>query len=201
MKRSDWESLNGHKGGVIWFTGLSGSGKTTLSQVAERELFQRGIRSIVIDGDQLRQGLNRDLGYTDHDRKENMRRAAEIAAMFLNAGFVVLVTMISPSVAVRGMIRQRFHSEEYSEIYVKCSLETCERRDPKGLYKKARAGEILDFTGIDSIYEPPLQAELTIDTEHNSMEKCALKLVEFVIQRHNNLGIKESTIINNDYQI
>jgi adenylylsulfate kinase len=111
-----------------------------------------------------------------------------------NEVLVDLVPMISPTEAARDMIRQRFHSEEYAEIYVKCSLETCERRDPKGLYHKARSGEILDFTGINSIYEPPLLTELTIDTEHNSMEKCVISLIEFVIHRYTNVGTKERTI-------
>jgi adenylylsulfate kinase len=181
MERNDWQSLNGHKGGVFWLTGLSGSGKTTLCQQAEQELFRRGVRSVVIDGDQLRKGLNHDLGFSEQDREENLRRAAEVATMFLNTGFVVLVPMISPSSKVRSLIRQRFQSEDFAEVYVKCSLETCEQRDPKGLYQKARKGEIRDFTGIDAIYEPPMHPELIVNTEYESIDNSARSLVEFVI--------------------
>ena len=188
MQRNDWEMLNGHKGGVFWFTGLSGSGKTTLSKKAEEELFKQGIRSVVIDGDQLRQGLNIDLGFSEEDRSENMRRASEVAAMFLNHGFVVLVPMISPSSAARDVIRHRFNSSDFAEIYVQCSLETCEQRDPKGLYRKARKGEIREFTGIDAIYEPPEQAELTVNTENSDMDSCVNKLVEFVIHNYANMA-------------
>jgi adenylylsulfate kinase len=184
MERSDWEYANGHKGGIIWLTGLSGSGKTTLCQKTKVELFQRGVRCVVIDGDQLRQGLNHDLGFSEHDRQENIRRAAEVAALFLNAGFIVLVSMISPSREVRDRIRQRFQSKEFAEIYVECSLETCERRDPKGLYHKARKGEIRDFTGIDAIYEPPIHAELIVNTELESIAKCMHVLVDFIIKNY-----------------
>lgn len=184
MRKKDWEILNGHKAGVFWFTGLSGSGKSTLSQQAEKELFKRGIRCAVIDGDQLRKGLNVDLGFSEEDRKENMRRAAEVASMFLDHGFVVLVPMISPSAAARDAIRHRFQSTLFAEIYVQCSLETCEQRDPKGLYQKVRRGEIREFTGIDAIYEPPIQAELTLNTEVSDMESCVDLLVDFIIKNH-----------------
>jgi len=186
MNSSDWEQWNGHGSGVIWLTGLSGSGKTTLSSEAQRELSRRGIRCIVLDGDQLRQGLNRDLGFSPEDRQENMRRAAEVAAMFADASFIVLVSMISPSEAARSLIRRRFPAEKYTEVYVKCSLEVCEQRDPKGLYRKARAGEIPDFTGIGSIYEPPSQPDLIIDTETDSLEKSAGALVDYIEQRYKN---------------
>lgn len=188
MRRNDWEMLNGHKGGIFWFTGLSGSGKTTLSQKAEEEFFKQGIRCVVIDGDQLRQGLNIDLGFSAEHRRENMRRAAEVAAMFLNQGFVVLVPMISPSSAAREAIRHRFDPRDYAEIYVQCTLETCEQRDPKGLYRKARRGEIREFTGIDAIYEPPEQAELTLNTEDSDMDSCVNELVEFVIHNYANMA-------------
>lgn len=191
MNRNDWEAANGHKGGVFWFTGLSGAGKTTLSRMAEKELLNRGIRCIVIDGDQLRQGLNQDLGFSENDRKENLRRAAEVAMMFLNAGFVVLVSMISPSRTVRDKIRHRFQADEFAEVYVQCALEICERRDPKGLYQKARTGEIQGFTGIDAIYEPPIRAELTINTEQESVENGMHALVEFIIKNYAGSAQKE----------
>ncbi|OME60608.1 adenylyl-sulfate kinase [Paenibacillus odorifer] len=184
MNRKDWELLNGHKAGVFWFTGLSGSGKSTLAQQAEKELFKQGIRCAVIDGDQLRKGLNIDLGFSEEDRKENMRRAAEVASMFLDLGFIVLVPMISPSSAAREAIRYRFQSGEFAEIYVQCSLETCEQRDPKGLYKKARKGEIREFTGIDAIYEAPEHAELTVNTEIYDMESSLNLLVDFVTHNY-----------------
>jgi adenylylsulfate kinase len=162
---------------------LSGSGKTTLSQHAEKELFECGFKCVVIDGDQLRTGLNRDLGFSEDDREENLRRAAEVAAMFLNVGFVVLLPMISPSSEVRDKIRQRFDSQDFAEVYVKCSIDTCEWRDPKGLYKKAREGELRNFTGIDAIYEAPILPELTVDTEHKSIEVCTQELIEFIIRK------------------
>ncbi|AKG37691.1 adenylyl-sulfate kinase [Paenibacillus durus] len=183
IRRKAIERMNGHRGGVVWFTGLSGSGKTTLSQYVEEALFKRGFKCVVLDGDQLRAGLNRDLGFSEEDREENLRRAAEVAAMFLNAGFVALVPMISPSREARDKIRHRFDSRDFAEVYVKCSIEVCERRDPKGLYQKARKGEIRHFTGIDALYEAPIQPELTIDTEHSSVENCTQQLVEFIIRK------------------
>ncbi|MGO4545094.1 adenylyl-sulfate kinase [Paenibacillus sp. 2TAB23] len=180
--KNEWERVNGHKGKVLWFTGLPGSGKSTLAAETERELFQRGIRCVVLDGDQLRSGINSDLGFTDEARRENLRRAAEIASLFLHIGFVVLVSMISPSAEDRSKIRQQFLSEEYMEVYVKCSLKMCEQRDPKGLYRKARSGLIKQFTGIDSLYEPPLEAELTLDTEYKPLEYCVQVLMDSILQ-------------------
>lgn len=194
MTRSDWESLNGHKGAVLWFTGLSGAGKTTLARNVEEELIKQGIRSVVIDGDQLRQGLNADLGFSEEDRKENMRRAAEVSTMFLNQGFVVLVSMISPSSEAREEIRRRFSPGDYAEIYVKCSIEACEKRDPKGLYQKVRKGEIRGFTGIDAIYEPPVFAELTVNTEDNDLECCVSKLMDYIIHNYTLLANKGGSL-------
>lgn len=146
-------------------------------------MFERGFKCVVIDGDQLRAGLNRDLGFSEKDREENLRRAAEVAVMFLNVGFVVLLPMISPSREVRDKTRLRFDSKDFAEVYVKCSIDTCERRDPKGLYQKARKGELRNFTGIDANYEAPKQAELTVDTEQKSIEICTQELVEFIIRK------------------
>lgn len=181
IERNEWEKKNGHRGKVLWFTGLSGAGKSTLASAAEQELFRKGIRCIVLDGDQLRSGINRGLGFTDEDRQENLRRASEIAALFLNVGFVVLVAMISPSAETRSRIRQRFAPGDYAEVYIRCPVEVCEQRDPKGLYQKARAGLIPQFTGIDSLYEPPTEAELTIDTERTSEEESVRRLVEHIL--------------------
>lgn len=182
MLRTDWERVNGHKGGVFWFTGLSGAGKSTISQQVELELYKRSIRSVVIDGDQLRHGLNADLGFSEQDRAENMRRAAEMATMFLNKGFVVIVAMISPSSVARQGIRQHFQLNDYREVYVECSLDICEERDPKGLYQKARTGEIREFTGIDAMYEPPDTPELIINTENSDLKECTNELVAYILQ-------------------
>lgn len=183
MERDFWQKRNGHYGIVIWLTGLSGSGKTTLACEVERQLVSHGLRIVTIDGDQLRQGLNRDLGFTEESRKENLRRAMEVALMFLDKGFVVLVPMISPFESSRREIKNRFERADYAEIYVKCSLEACEQRDPKGLYRKARNGEIPDFTGIDSPYEPPMKPDLLIDTEQLSIEAGTNALVSFIERR------------------
>ncbi|MHA6483025.1 adenylyl-sulfate kinase [Paenibacillus sp. strain BS8-2] len=183
IEQNERESMNGHKGKVLWFTGLSGAGKSTLADATERELFQRGIHCVVLDGDQLRAGINRDLGYSDEDRRENLRRASEIASLFLKVGFIVLVPMISPSAEVRDAIRQRFGNDEYLEIYIKCSIEECERRDPKGLYRKARAGMIKQFTGIDSLYEPPFEPDLIVDTDSESIQQCVRAIVNLILER------------------
>jgi adenylylsulfate kinase len=159
---------------------LSGSGKTTVSLRVEQHLKKQGYQCVVMDGDMLRAGLNRDLGFTEADRVENLRRAAEVAAMFLDAGFIVLVPMITPTDAMREQVRHRFDAKLFAEVYVRCSLDTCEQRDPKGLYRKARQGLIRDFTGIDARYEPPTQPDLTVDTEHQSIEQCVQQLVELI---------------------
>ncbi|OWA35809.1 adenylyl-sulfate kinase [Saccharibacillus sp. O16] len=182
IKRSEWEKRHQHRAKVLWFTGLSGAGKSTLAAAAEKILFDRGVRCVVLDGDQLRSGINRGLGFSDEDRQENLRRASEIAALFLNVGFVVLVAMISPSAEARSQIRQRFAADEYAEVYIQCPVEVCEQRDPKGLYQKARAGLIAQFTGIDSAYEPPVSAELTIDTQSQSEEESIDKLVDYILR-------------------
>ncbi|WP_336773497.1 adenylyl-sulfate kinase [Paenibacillus sp. MMO-58] len=184
IKQHEIKLANQHRVGVVWFTGLSGSGKTTISLRVERLLIDRGYRCVVLDGDMLRAGLNSDLGYTEADRTENLRRTAEVTAMFLDVGFIVLVPMITPTEAMRALIRMRFDEQSYAEVYVRCSLDTCEQRDPKGLYRKARKGIIRDFTGIDGRYEPPPQPELTLDTEHRSVGQCAQQLVEFIDRKY-----------------
>ncbi|MBD3919366.1 adenylyl-sulfate kinase [Paenibacillus sp. PR3] len=173
-----------HRGGVVWFTGLSGSGKTSISQQVEQMLTKLGYRCVILDGDQLRAGLNRDLGFTEADRTENIRRASEVAAMFLAVGFIALVPMITPTTAMREQVRGRFEPESYAEVYVQCSLDVCEERDPKGLYRKARQGLIRNFTGIDAHYEPPMQTDLTLETQHQSIEQCAQQLVEFIERKY-----------------
>ena len=165
---------------VLWFTGLSGAGKSSVANALELALFQRGHHSYLLDGDNVRHGLNRDLGFSDQDRVENIRRIGEVAKLMADAGLVVLSAFISPFRADRDMVRSLMDEGEFVEIHVKASLETCESRDPKGLYKKARAGEIKHFTGIDSPYEPPVDPELVLDTETLSIEQCVDELIRFL---------------------
>ncbi|WP_269469256.1 adenylyl-sulfate kinase [Cupriavidus taiwanensis] len=160
ISRTDRERLNGHKGRVIWFTGLSGSGKSTLANALEVELHSRRMRTYLLDGDNVRRGLNRDLGFSMADRIENIRRIAEVARLMMDAGLVVITALISPFKRERAMARELIGADRFLEVHVCTPLEICEQRDVKGLYKKARAGEISDMTGIDSPYEPPRYARL-----------------------------------------
>jgi bifunctional enzyme CysN/CysC len=162
--RAEREKLNGHKPAVLWFTGLSGSGKSTIANLVERELHERGIRTFLLDGDNVRHGLNRDLGFSDAERVENIRRVGEVAKLFVEAGAIVLCSFISPFRAERRMVRELFADGEFLEIYVETSLEDCIQRDPKGLYVKALNGQIANFTGVSSPYETPESAEITIST-------------------------------------
>lgn len=168
---------------VVWLTGLSGSGKSTMANALEQRLLQRGYHSYLLDGDNVRHGLNQDLGFSKEDRIENIRRIGEVAALFVDAGLIVITAFISPFQADRALVRALVQEGEFIEIYVKASLEACERRDPKGLYAKARAGVIQDFTGIDSPYEPPERPELVLDTEHESAEACLDQLLAYLNER------------------
>ena len=173
---------NGHNGGVLWMTGLSASGKTTIAKKAERDLFDKGYNVMMLDGDNLRNGLNYNLGFSPEDRNENIRRAAEVASLLAQSGYIVIAAFITPSSKDRALARSAC-KENFYEVYVSASLEKCESRDPKGLYKKARAGEIEDFTGIDSQYEEPKNPDLTIDTE-NLIENESLQImIDFVSKR------------------
>lgn len=165
LTREDREALHGHKGAVIWFTGLSGSGKSTVAGALEVALHQLGISTWLLDGDNVRHGLCRDLGFSDEDRRENIRRVGDVAALMVEAGLVVLTAFISPHRAERQAVRERVAQGRFIEVFVDTPLATCEARDPKGLYKKARAGELRQFTGIDSAYEAPLQPEIHLDGE------------------------------------
>ncbi len=156
----------------LWLTGLPGAGKSTIANLLEKELFARGRHTYILDGDSVRQGLSRDLGFTEADRVENIRRAMEVARLFVDAGLVVIVSFISPYRAERDLARSRFGPDEFVEIYVDASLEECERRDPKGLYAKARRGELVNFTGIDSDYQPPGAPEIRLDTVAKSPDEC-----------------------------
>jgi adenylylsulfate kinase len=157
---------------VLWFTGLSGSGKSTLANACARRFDELAVRSYVLDGDVLRHGLNEDLGFSDPDRHENIRRVAHLTAILMDAGVAVLTAFISPFRAERELARQRVGADAFVEVYLACPLETCERRDPKGLYRRARAGLIPEFTGIDSPYEPPLAPEIVLHTERMAVREC-----------------------------
>jgi bifunctional enzyme CysN/CysC len=170
---------NGHKGAVLWFTGLSGAGKSTLALALERELFAKGYQVYVLDGDNVRGGLNANLGFSPDDRAENIRRVGEVAALFADAGFIVLSSFISPYRSDRERARAAA-KDTFHEIYVKASLEACESRDPKGLYKRARTGEIPEFTGISSPYEPPEQPDLVLPTDELAVEECLAMMLKYV---------------------
>jgi bifunctional enzyme CysN/CysC len=175
--RADHERLNGHKPAVLWFTGLSGSGKSTIANLVERELHGRGIRTFLLDGDNVRHGLNRDLGFSDAERVENIRRVGEVAKLFVEAGTIVLCSFISPFRAERRMVRELFAEGEFLEIYVDTPLEDCIKRDPKGLYVKALDGQIANFTGVSSPYESPEQAEVVVSTCDLEPEEAAAVIV------------------------
>ncbi|MEQ9940456.1 adenylyl-sulfate kinase [Pectobacterium aroidearum] len=165
VTRESREKLHGHQGVVIWFTGLSGSGKSTLAGALEQALHQRGVSTYLLDGDNVRHGLCRDLGFTDDDRRENIRRVGEVAKLMVDAGLVVLTAFISPHRAERKMVQDLLGEGQFIEVFVDTPLATCEARDPKGLYKKARAGELRNFTGIDSAYEAPEAPDSHLDGE------------------------------------
>ncbi|WP_413556217.1 MULTISPECIES: adenylyl-sulfate kinase [unclassified Brenneria] len=165
VSRRERERLHGHQGVVIWFTGLSGSGKSTLAGALEQALHRLGVSTYLLDGDNVRHGLCRDLGFTDDDRRENIRRVGEVAKLMVDAGLVVLTAFISPHRAERKMVQDLLDDGQFIEVFVDTPLATCEARDPKGLYKKARAGELRNFTGIDSVYEAPDAPDVHLDGE------------------------------------
>jgi adenylylsulfate kinase len=185
ITREDRYKLNKHKSCVIWFTGLSASGKSTLAMELEKRLHQKNIRSYVLDGDNIRQGLNKNLGFSPEDRKENIRRIGEVSKLFVDAGLITITAFISPYRDDRNMVRSLFAPGEFIEVFVDCSLEECERRDPKGLYKKAKLGEIKDFTGISATYEKPLNPEITINTQRLNLEDSIQLLWEYLSNKTN----------------
>jgi bifunctional enzyme CysN/CysC len=178
---------HGHAGGVLWFTGLSGAGKSTIAMEVERRLFSKGYQVYVLDGDNVRHGLNANLGFSPEDRAENIRRVGEVAALFADAGLIVITAFISPYRADRQRARGAA-GDSFNEIYIRADLATCESRDPKGLYKKARRGEIADFTGITAPYEEPDNAELVVDTTRESIEQSVQAIVDFVERRFAHQG-------------
>lgn len=176
----DREALLNQKGCIIWFTGLSGSGKSTLANAVEQLLHQRKHHTYVLDGDNVRHGLNKNLGFSPADREENIRRIGEVSKLFADAGTVVMTAFISPYRADREQARALIAEDRFVEVFVECPLDVCEERDTKGLYKKARAGEIKEFTGISAPYEPPLHPEVTVNTAELSLEECAQKVIAFL---------------------
>lgn len=183
VRRRHREALNGHKGVILWFTGLSGAGKSTLAHAVEDYLHRHKMRTYVLDGDNVRHGLCKDLGFSDDDRSENIRRVGEVSKLMVDAGLITLTAFISPFRADRRLVRDLVDDGDFLEIYCRASLDICEARDPKGLYKKARAGVIPEFTGISSPYEEPENAELVLDTEELSVEESVKRVVGMLIQR------------------
>ncbi len=182
VTRAEQEKQHGHSAAVLWFTGLSGSGKSTLANAVAGALFERGLHTYVLDGDNIRHGLNKDLGFSPTDRVENIRRIGEVAKLFVDAGVITLTAFISPYAEDRDKARE-INGSDFFEIYVKCDLDVCEDRDPKGLYKKARAGEIPNFTGISAPYEEPANAELIINTSHETLEDSAARVIAFLQEK------------------
>ncbi|WP_053362982.1 adenylyl-sulfate kinase [Bacillus sp. FJAT-27251] len=183
VTRSGRHQLKGHKSCVIWFTGLSGSGKSTLANALDLLLFQQGLHSYVLDGDNIRHGLNRDLSFGKEDRQENIRRIGEVAKLFVDSGQIVCTAFISPFREDRNLVRDMFDEGEFIEVYVNCPINICEDRDPKGLYQRARKGEIPEFTGISSPYEAPAEPEISLDTSLMGIEDCVRTIQSYLKER------------------
>jgi adenylylsulfate kinase len=184
ISKIDRRKKNGHGSCALWFTGLSGSGKSTIANAVSNELFKQGISEYVLDGDNIRHGLNKDLGFSDYDRTENIRRIGEVAKLFVDSGKVVTTAFISPFRSDRDQVRALFEDGEFIEVFVQCPIEECERRDPKQLYAKARRGEIKDFTGIDSPYEAPEQAEITLHSNQVTVEEAVEQVFAYLRQKN-----------------
>jgi len=181
ITRTEREQLNGHQGKVIWFTGLSGSGKSTLANALELQLHAQGKRTYILDGDNVRQGLNKDLGFTDADRVENIRRIAEVAKLMMDAGLIVMTAFISPFRQEREMARELIGAENFVEVFVDTPLAVCEQRDPKGLYKKARSGQLPNMTGINSPYEASLKPDLILRTNLGNPDQMVREIIKHLI--------------------
>jgi adenylylsulfate kinase len=181
ISREDRQRQYGHKNVCIWFTGLSGSGKSTIARKLEEKLFERGVKTYVLDGDNVRHGLNNNLGFSHEDRTENIRRIGEVSKLFVDAGLVVMTAFISPFREDRRNVRKLMNEGEFIEVFIEATIETCEQRDPKGLYKKAKAGEIKEFTGISSPYEEPEKPELVVNTtEDDDIDRNAEKILNYL---------------------
>lgn len=181
VTRGQRERRNGHAGAVIWLTGLSGAGKSTLAMELEKELLRLGYSSYVLDGDNIRGGINSNLGFSQEDRCENIRRVGEVAALFADAGLICIAAFIAPYAGDRAIARAALSSGSFHEIYVKADLAVCEARDPKGLYAKARRGELHEFTGISAPYEAPANPDLVIDTARSNLQRCMDELLSYVV--------------------
>jgi adenylylsulfate kinase len=179
ITREQKEELNGHKSFVVWLTGFSGSGKSTIANALEVTLFEKGIRSFCLDGDNTRLGINKDLGFSSVDRTENIRRVAEMSKLFLESGTIVITSFISPLISDREMAKNIIGDSDFVEVFINCPLVICEERDVKGLYAKAKRGEIKDFTGIDSPFEAPLNSDIELFTNQNSIKEC----VEIILDK------------------
>lgn len=180
LTRQQQEKLLNQKGKVLWFTGLSGSGKSTIAEATERKLYDDGYFVKVLDGDNIRSGINKNLGFSLEDRKENIRRIAEVAKLFLDSGVIVLCSFVSPTIEIRELAKNIIGAQDFNEIFVDTPLAICESRDVKGLYKKARAGEIKGFTGIDSPFEPPFNPSLILKTENKKVTECVNEVLELI---------------------
>lgn len=183
INRQVREKMNKHSSFLIWFTGLSGSGKSTIANLLEKSLYEQQIHTYVLDGDNLRTGLNKELNFSKEDRNENLRRTAEVAKLFIDAGIVVIAAFISPYIKTREEIRRIVGAENYLEVFVNTSLKVCEERDKKGLYKKARSGEIKNFTGISSPYEEPTNPDIIIKTETTTPEEAVMQILSYIKSR------------------
>mgnify|MGYP000255775547 CR=1 FL=1 len=190
VSREQREKNNGHPGIVIWFTGLPGSGKSTIANKLDVELNKRGLKTYILDGDNVRMGLNKDLGFSPESRKENIRRISEVAKLFADSGTIVMTAFISPYQEDRESAREVIGSD-YVEVYVNTPIEECIKRDPKGLYKKAIAGEMKSFTGIDAPYEEPINPELVVETDKHDIEACAQIVIEYLVKE----GIISKTLV------
>ncbi|MFC0272551.1 adenylyl-sulfate kinase [Metabacillus herbersteinensis] len=175
--------LNCHKSAVLWFTGLSSAGKSTLANAVEKRLYEQGLRTYLLDGDNIRHGINQDLGFSPGDRKENIRRIGELSKLFVDAGMIVITAFISPFRQDRNLARSVLEEKEFIEVYIKCSLDECEKRDPKGLYKKAKAGEIPEFTGISAPYEEPESPEIIIETDKQSITESVEQVLHYLVEK------------------
>jgi len=182
IKKADRENKNKHKGIVVWFTGLPSSGKSTIATELQNSLFKLSCQVYILDGDNIRHGLNGDLGFSAKDREENIRRIGEVAKLFADAGFIVMTSFISPYRKDRDRARSLMDEKGFVEVFVKTNLDECERRDPKGLYKKARSGEIPQFTGISAPYQEPENPEIIVDTQKNTKEECSQQILDYLIK-------------------
>lgn len=183
VTRARRERLNGHRGLVVWFTGLSGAGKSTIAHTLEEMLHQRGCRTYTFDGDNVRHGLCADLGFSPQDRRENIRRIGEMVRLFVDAGVIALTAFISPIRADRDRVRALLGEQNFIEVYCECPIEVCEQRDVKGLYRKARAGQIQEFTGVSAPYEPPLRPTVVVHSDRVSPEDCARQILDVIAGR------------------